>query len=113
MCKNKKEIYLLIIIITIMHNKNYSIPFEIAMMHFFGELAHHLAEKYKNKTEVKKWYKKAIKKMLKLAHTIDTTIEHKEKIISSIEMLEKQFKHIFDDKDDIIITFFSICGILF
>ena len=44
---------------------DYSMNFELSMMQFFGDKAHHIASYARNESEVKSWLKKAIKKMMK------------------------------------------------
>lgn len=88
---------------------NYSMAFEIAMMQFFGEKGHHIASHAGNETLTKKWLLKAIQRMMRNVDEIDTTVRHKEKILSDIGHLEDAIKK-WDNPEEIIFIFFMLCG---
>lgn len=90
-------------------NLDYSMAFELAMMQFFGEKAHHIASYAGNKILTKKWLLKSVKRMMRNVDDIDTTVRHKESMFLSLEYLESAIKD-WDIPEKIIFDLFMLCS---
>ena len=88
--------------------KNNSMDFEYSMRQFFGDKAYHISD-YENKQETRKWLLKALKKMMKDIHNLDTTTRHKERLLDEIKGIEKSIKEK-SDPWNIIYRFFKLCS---
>ena len=88
---------------------DYSMRFELTMKQFFGNKAYQIAGSAGNRSEVRRWLDKAVKKMMKDVDKIETTTRHRKMLLFELESLRKELKQL-EDPLPLIYTLFSLCS---
>ena len=88
--------------------------FEITMKMFWREKAYDIAS-YGNNIKQrgrKEWYRKTIKQMMKDVVSLDTTEEHRQRLMGALEIAEECIKDVSGQNLRMIDSLFIFCGLL-
>jgi hypothetical protein len=89
----------------------FELHFEMTIRSFLGNDADHIANQAFDDTSRKRWYAKALKKVIGLINDLDTTTRHKEQMIlwaeSSLNAVTKEF-----DEQKLLLYLFRLSGSL-
>lgn len=77
---------------TLNSNSEYSLNFEYTMMLLFGNKAGQLASLATNESEVRKWLRKFVKKLIEETNSLDTTERHRAVLSLDLKSIDKNLK---------------------
>lgn len=87
--------------------------FEITMRLLFGEKAYQIAGTEANPKHRREWLQKAVRKLLRLANTLDTTPRHKKMLMTELEAVSQELKRVTEPSWDVVYRLFRLCMRLF
>ena len=93
---------------------NFGLDFEYCVRQFLGDRASHIADVANNDVEFRKYLRECIKEIRKRIDKVDTTVRHKERLMSEVNNINDQLKTkgIIKDKEIIIKLFWFISRLL-
>lgn len=87
--------------------------FELTMRLIFGKKAYHIAGAESDPVNRRQWLKKAIRRLLRHVDDLDTTVRHKQMLMSDIDELLAQLKSIKEPSWAIVYRLLRLCFRLF
>lgn len=87
--------------------------FESTMRLLFGEKAYQIAGTEANPKHRREWLQKALRELLRLANSLDTTPRHKKMLMLELEAVSKALKGAADPSWDIVYRLFRLSMRLF
>ena len=89
---------------------NPEMDFEYAMRLLLGDSADHIAGQAHIPEYRNKWLHRSVDKMLKLVDLIDTTLRHKERLVSDLNDIRSSLSRASDPSWSLVFHFFSFSG---
>lgn len=87
--------------------------FEKTMRLLFGEKANQIAGVETNVTHRHKWLGKALREMLRMIDSLDTTLRHKQMLLREVEAVSNSLKGLREPSWDVVYRLFRLCIRLF
>ena len=87
--------------------------FENTMRFLFGEKAYQIAGTEANPKHRREWLQKAVRELLRMVNSLDTTPRHKKMLMLELEAVSKTLKRSSDPSWDIVYRLFRLCMRLF